>query len=57
MVKAVRSGVLGNCFHFRQVEQVGPVGPAMGHGGHGLASVQALGDRKWNLDRSPGVYA
>lgn len=38
-----RSAVLGNCFHFGQVEQVGPVGPAMGHGGHGLASVQALG--------------
>lgn len=57
MAKAVRSGVLGDYFHFGQVEQAGPVGPAVGHGGHGLASGQALGARKWNLDHSPGVYA
>lgn len=55
MVKAVGSGVLGDYFHFGQVEQAGPMGPAVGHGDHGLASV--LGDRKWNLDHSPGVYA
>ena len=30
MVKAVRSGVLGDYFHFGQVEQAGPVGPAVG---------------------------
>lgn len=57
MVKAVRSGVLGNCFHFGQVEQVGPVGPAMGHGGHGLASVQALGIGSGISDPFSGVYA
>ena len=57
MAKAVRSGVLGDYFHFGQVEQAGPVGPAVGHGGHGLASGQALGARTWNLDHSPGVYA